>query len=94
MAISFAGIRIETRDEARGKRLMDLVNHPLVCGPGNRAGLFWFTISPIFAEPAQAGTSASSLSTYLERPGIVFNRIWALPDHSLHALDDGENSPH
>jgi len=25
---------------------MELVNHPLVCGPARRAGLFWFTITP------------------------------------------------
>src|ERR1017187_9826716 len=37
--------------ETRGKRLMELVNHPLVAGPAKRAGLFWFTISPLFIDP-------------------------------------------
>jgi hypothetical protein len=36
----------------RAKRLMELVNHPLVCGPAKRAGLFWFTITPQFTDAA------------------------------------------
>ena len=40
-------VLVETTGEARGKNLMELANHPLVCGPAKRAGLFWFTISPL-----------------------------------------------
>ncbi len=41
-------VLIETTNEVRGQQLMDLVSHPLVAGPAKRAGLFWFTISPLF----------------------------------------------
>ena len=87
-------VLVETTDEARGKKLMDLVTHPLVCGTGNRAGLFWFTISSLFADRVSAKNSSSvqPLPLHLEQPGIIFNPIWALPDHSLHALPDTENS--
>ena len=67
---------------------MELVNHPLVCGPDKRAGLFWFTISPLFTV-IQDG---SDVATYLKRPEIIFDSIGALPDRSLHALTDAENS--
>ena len=80
---------IETTDEGRGRRRMELVNHPLVCGPGKRAGLFWFTISPLFTDRQ----NGSELATYLTRPQIILDTIWALPDRSLHALGDAENSP-
>ena len=81
-------VLIETTDEARGRKLMELANHPLVCGPNKRAGLFWFTISPLFTERKQG----SDLATYLLRPEIIFDSIWALPDRSLHSLTDAENS--
>src|SRR5205823_3079236 len=84
-------VLIETTDEARGRKLMELVNHPLVCGPGKRAGLFWFTISPLFTDPKPSG-SGVPLPGYLEKPEIVLAPIWALPDQSLHALIDAENS--
>jgi DNA-binding HxlR family transcriptional regulator len=87
-------VLVETTDEARGKKLMDLVNHPLVCGPGNRAGLFWFTISPLFADcvPVKNGANSQPLPLHLEKPSVILDQIWALPDHSLHALGDAENS--
>jgi hypothetical protein len=67
----------------------------LLTSPPNRAGLFWFTISPLFGDrvPAKSGTSAQPRSLHLEKPAIVLDPIWALPDHSLHALRDAENSP-
>ena len=68
---------------------MELANHPLVCGPAKRAGLFWFTISPLFTNPAE-GTLQPA---YQSRPEIILDSIWALPDRTLHALDDAENSP-
>jgi len=87
-------VLIETTDEARGRRLMELVNHPLVAGPAKRAGLFWFTVSPLFTDPVPAGTSGTGriLPRYLEAPEAILDRIWALPDHTLHALGDEENS--
>jgi hypothetical protein len=40
------GVLVEAPDEIRGRRLMELATHPLVCGQAKRTGLFWFTISP------------------------------------------------
>src|SRR5260221_4431883 len=80
-------VLVETTDEARGRKLMELANHPLVCGPNKRAGLFWFTISPLFTERNQG----NNLATYLARPEVIFDSIWALPDSSLHSLADAEN---
>ncbi|MBZ5625629.1 MAG: replication-relaxation family protein [Acidobacteriia bacterium] len=82
-------VLVETTDEARGKRLMELVNHPLVCGPAKRAGLFWFTITPQFTDP----TAGSTLPGHLDHPEIILDSIWALPDLTMHALSDAENSP-
>jgi hypothetical protein len=84
----------ETTTEARGMKLMELVNHPLVCGNGKRVGLFWFTISPLFAErvPVESSSNARSLPLHLKRPAVIFDPIWALPDRSLHALGDPENA--
>jgi hypothetical protein len=42
--------------------------------------------------PRNAGIRAASAARYLAKPSIVMDRIWALPDRSLHALGDGENS--
>ena len=87
-------VLVETTDEARGRKLMELVNHPLVAGPGKRAGLFWFTISPLFTDPVPAGKTGNIriLPRYLEAPEAILDRIWALPDRSLHSLGDAENS--
>jgi hypothetical protein len=81
-------VLVETTDEARGKKLMELVGHPLVAGPSKRAGLFWFSISPLFTDP----TADSPIPSYLDRPEAILDPIWALPDHSLHALSDAENT--
>ena len=86
-------VLIETVDEARGTKLMDLINHPLVTGPYKRAGLFWFTISPLLTYPVQPASTAKPVAGYLDRPEIVFDPIWALPDRSMHSLTDPENSP-
>ena len=67
---------------------MELVGHPLVAGPGKRAGLFWFSISPLFTDPA----ANSVIPRYLDHPEAIFEPIWALPDHNMHALGDSENS--
>ena len=81
-------VLVETTDESRGKRLMELVNHPLVVGPAKRAGLFWFTISPLFTDPMEG----SSVPRYLTEPELVLNSIWALPDRGMRTLGDSENS--
>lgn len=81
-------VLVETTDEARGRRLMKLVNHPLVSGPAKRTGLFWFTISPLFSDPVDD----SAVPRYLNQPELVLDGIWALPDRALHALGDSENS--
>ena len=74
---------------------MALVNHPLVSGPGKRAGLFLFTISPLFTDsaPTSADARERPLPRYLREPEMVLDRIWALPDRSILALGDTENSP-
>lgn len=82
-------VLVETTEEARGKKLMELVGHPLVAGPGKRAGLFWLSISPLFTDPMPD----SSIPRYLDQPEAIFEPIWALPDRSMHALGDWENSP-
>src|ERR1017187_6181574 len=81
-------VLVETTDEARGKKLMELVGHPLVAGPVKRAGLFWFSISPLFTDPI----AEYSIPRYLDHPEAIFDPIWALPDHSLHALGNAENT--
>lgn len=68
---------------------MELVGHPLVAGPGKRAGLFWFSILPLFTNP----TADSHFPIYLDRPESSFEPIWALPDHSLHALSRCRKHP-
>ncbi len=76
-------VLVETTDEARGKRLMELATHPLVCGQAKRTGLFWFTISPIFTDG----------NAHLNKPEMILRRIWALPDLTLRSVGDRENSP-
>jgi hypothetical protein len=80
-------VLVETTDEARGKKLMELIGHPLVCGKATRSGLFWFTVSQLFTDPAQGSPQPG----YLDRPELVMEPIWALPDRSLHSLGDSEN---
>jgi hypothetical protein len=84
-------VLVETTDEGRARRLMELVHHPLVSGSGKRAGLFWFTISSLFADSPPEAKFVRSLPRYLVKPEVVFDPIWALPDFSLHSLQDGEN---
>ena len=84
-------VLIETTAEARGQQLMDLVGHPLVAGPAKRAGLFWFTISPLFTGFEDG--RAAGVARYLDRPEIVLKDIWALPDRTMHSLADAENAP-
>jgi hypothetical protein len=93
-------VLIETTDEDRGNRLMDMVNHPPVSGPQKRAGLFWFTISPLFTDLAKDSPSVipqatffPSLPRYLLGPEIILDPISVLPDRTMHSLADQANSP-
>jgi len=84
-------VLIETTDEARARKLMDLAKHPAVIGAGKRSSLFWFTISPLFTAPTDAN-GEKPLPGYLERPTVILDRLWALPDVTMHGLGDAENS--
>ncbi len=84
-------VLVETTGEARARKLMELAEHPAVIGASKRSGLFWFTISPLFAEPLASKSANRTLPSYLDKPEMVLTRIWALPDQDLHALGE-ENS--
>jgi len=84
-------VLIETTTEARARKLMELAEHPAVIGPGKRSALFWFCISPLFTVPTHAGND-QHVATYLLRPEVVLDRLWALPDLTMHGLCDAENS--
>jgi hypothetical protein len=86
-------VLIETTTEARARKLMELAQHPAVIGAGKRSALFWFIITPLFSAPTDA-SNGEHVATYLLRPDIVLDRLWALPDLTLHALSDSENSAH
>jgi hypothetical protein len=87
-------VLVETTTETRARRLMKLVQHPLLCGRERRAGLFWFTISGLFTDSDRNASHHADrpLPAYLESPATLFTSIWALPDGSLHRLSDAENS--
>lgn len=80
-------VLIEAPDEPRARKLMDLAQTSMVSGAGKRAGLFWFTIAPLFTERR----ITIGAPTYLARPEILLDRVWALPDRTMHALTDTEN---
>jgi Replication-relaxation len=85
-------VLVETTNETRARRLMELVHHPLLCGRDKRAGLFWFTISSLFTKLATSAADDHPLPQHLAAPELLFGPIWALPDGSLHRLGDPENS--
>ena len=70
---------------------MELIAHPLVTGLGQRAGLFWFTISPLLTEPVASNGKKTPL--YLDKPETILGPLWALPDRTMLSLTDLENSP-
>jgi hypothetical protein len=84
-------VLIEAPTETRARRLMELVNDPLVSGSGRRVGLFWFTISELLSNPLSPSSGRQG-PAYLHEPGLITQKIWALPDASMHAIVDGENS--
>ena len=86
-------VLIETTNEARARKLMELVQHPLLRGSEKRVGLFWFTLSLLFTDSEQSErTGSRPIPHYLETPATILTPIWALPDGSLHRLSDVENS--
>ena len=85
-------VLIETTNESRARKLMELLHHPLLRGQDKRVGLFWFTISTLFTDVAPQVLADRPVPQYLASPEIVFGPIWALPDGTLHRLSDGENS--
>jgi hypothetical protein len=87
-------VLVETTSEARARKLMELIQHPAVVGASKRSSLFWFTISPLFLEPAVGESAKPTLPPYLDNPAIALNPVWALPDQSLHALGEVENFGH
>jgi hypothetical protein len=82
-------VLVETTDEARARKLMETAQHPAVIGSGKRTALFWFVISPLFTDSAEDTT----LPSYLIRPEMVVDSVWALPDAAMRGLGDAENSP-
>ena len=84
-------VLIETTDEPRARKLMDLVQHPAVVDQGKRSSLFWFVISPVFTRAVELGNGQQAI-VWLRRPEIVLDRIWALSDNTLHALHDPDNA--
>ena len=84
-------VLIETTDEQRARKLMEIAQSPTVIGASKRTALFWFIISPLLAAPTSGGRGRQ-LPGYLLRPEIVMDSLWALPDLTLHSLGDSENS--
>jgi hypothetical protein len=80
---------IETTDEPRARKRMELVQHAAVIGEGKRTALFWFAISPLFSSLA---TGEDRTPLYLLRPEVIIDPIWTLPDLTMHSLGDPENS--
>lgn len=84
-------VLIETTSEDRARKLMELAEHPGVIGAGKRSALFWFIISPLFTTTVE-GSASQGGAAYLSRPEIVLDQLWALPDLTMHALPDAQNS--
>jgi Replication-relaxation len=84
-------VLIETTTEARARKLMELAEHPAVIGAGKRSALFWFIISPLFTASPDTAKNENT-PAYLFQPKLVLESLWALPDLTMHALCDSENS--
>src|SRR5260221_2090763 len=86
-------VLIETTDEPRARKLMDLAQHPAVIGGGKRSSLFWVVISPLLAVPdVQRGRP---IPPYLTRPAMILDRRLATPDmvpqspnYAEHLMED------
>jgi hypothetical protein len=82
-------VLIETTDEPRARKLMELAEHPAVLGGGKRSSLFWFAISPLFT--ASDTSENRVIPPYLNYPDVVLDRLWATPDTTRHSISDAEN---
>jgi hypothetical protein len=80
-------VLVETTDEGRARKLMQLSQHPAVIGSSKHSALFWFAISPLFVVPSEN----QGIATYLLRADVIFDQLWAQPDMTLHRLSDSEN---
>jgi hypothetical protein len=87
-------VLIETTDESRARKLMDLAQETVVMGNSKRSGLFWFAISPLFTGIVKAADGGKDLAIYQNRPEIILDSIWVLPDFTMHSMSDSENSIH
>ena len=85
-------VLIETTDEPRARKLMDLAQEPVVMGNSKRSGLFWFAISPLFTSTVKMADGGKDLAIYQKRPAVILDSLWALPDLTMHSLSDPENS--
>ena len=83
-------VLIETGDESRARKLMDVGQGVAVIGQGMRTSLLWFTISPLFTSSIDDRESKQN-ATYLHHPNVILDQLWALPDLTLHSLVDPEN---
>jgi len=80
-------VLIETTDEPRARKLMELAQHAAVIGEGKRTGLFWLTVSSVFTTQSASHPTASCLL----RPELVLDPIWALPDLTMRGLGDRDD---
>ena len=77
----FRAVLTETIDDKWAERLRSAANHVTVSGV-EPSPLFWFTTSRLFTEMKDG-----KHPTYLSRPEIIFEEIWATPvDDTLHSL--------
>ena len=84
-------VLVETTDEPRARKLMQLAQHAGVIGAAKRSSLFWFIISPLFT--ARTDTAGGNqIAAYLPRPELVLDPLWVLPDATMQGLGDAENS--
>jgi hypothetical protein len=84
-------VLVETANESRARKLMELVEEPIVIGSSKRSGLFWFVISPIFSNAADSPVG-KQVANYLTRPEFVLDPLWATSDMALHSLADISNA--
>jgi hypothetical protein len=78
----------ETIDDEWAERLRQAARHETVSG-NTSSPLFWFTSSRLFTEQQRIYGIDRALPTYLYRPDIVLQKIWASPvNDTMHSLID------
>jgi hypothetical protein len=83
-------VLIETLDDDWAEHLRAAAGHPGVSG-NKPSSLFWFTTSRLFNEQVEVreGNRTKLLPTFLLRPEIIFQQIWATPaQQQLFSLFD------